>query len=192
MMLHELERRILLAGDTPGVLLSSTLAPGSVAGATVPAIEAKYQPVNEIVTADNSLARALGRYQIGVGADFNSILGFGELGYVRVNGDPGAGFFSDHPRNRSLAVGEIVPLGIDGVTFNVEATDARTTPEASAGTQASDQFDPLSFRLREPWICSRDLNFAQQLVFDLQDERDGLIAPASLPLFEDRLRSCGS
>jgi hemolysin activation/secretion protein len=188
LMLHELERRILLAGDTPGVILSSALAPGSVTGATVLVIEAKYQPVNEIVTADNSLAPALGRYQIGVGADFNSILGFGELGYVRINGDPGDELFSDHPRNRSLAVGEIVPLGIDGMTFNVEATDARATPEASAGTQASDQFDRLSFRLREPWIRTRDFNFAQQLVFDLQDERDGLIAPAPLALFEDRLR----
>ena len=188
LMLRELERRILLAGDTPGVILSSTLAPGSVTGATVLVIEAKYQPVNGIFTADNSLARELGRYQIGTGADFNSVFGFGELGYVRVNGDPGDGFFSDHPRNRSLAAGEIVPLGIDGLTFNVEATDARTTPEASGGTQASDQFDRLSFRLREPWIRSRDFNFAQQLVFDLQDERDGLIEPAALPLFQDRLR----
>jgi hypothetical protein len=69
---------------------------------------------------------------------FNSILGFPH------HGDPGDEFFSDNPRDRSLAVGEIVPLGVDGVTFNVEATDARTTPEASAGAQASDQFGRLS------------------------------------------------
>ena len=56
-MLHELERRILMAGDRPGVILSSTLAPGSVTGATVLVVEAKYQPVNDIVTAENSLAR---------------------------------------------------------------------------------------------------------------------------------------
>ena len=187
-MLKELERRILLAGDVPGVILRSTLAPRSVTGATVLVIEANYQPVNGIFSADNSLATALGHYQIGIGGYFNSVLGLGELAYIRATGGTDS-VFSDYPRNRILAAGLIVPIGTDGLTFNVEGTIARTTPDADGGLQSSDQFRRLSGRLRYPWIRSRDFNFASQLVFDAQDERDSiLLAPSNAPLFQDRLR----
>ena len=190
--LTELERRILLAGDTPGVALRTTLTPGSTIGATVLVVDAKYQPVVGTLTADNSLPAGLARYQIGVGADFNGALGFGELIYLRATGDPEAGtdgFFSDKPRNRILAAGFIAPLGIDGLTFNVEGTQARTTPVAVDGVQSTDQFQRLSLRLRYPWTRSRDFNSATQLIFDAQDERRSLlIAPTTLPVSEDRLR----
>ena len=191
-MLAELERRILLAGDTPGVILSSALAPGSVTGATILVINAKYQPVNGILNADNTLSEALGHYQVGIGADFNSVFGFGELFYLRVTAAPEDGtngFLSDYPRNRILAAGVIVPLGIDGLTFNAEGTIARTTPEAANGLQSTDQFRRLSARLRYPWIRRRNVNFSSQLVFDVQDEKDSiLIEPDTLPLSLDRVR----
>ena len=191
-MLRDLERRILLAGDVPGVVLRSALAPGSVTGATVLVIEANYQPVNGIFSADNSLSRQLGTFQIGVGGDFNSLLGLGELAYIRATGDPNSdpnGIFSDYPRNRILAAGLIIPIGNDGLTFNVEGTLARTAPEADGGLQSTDQFQRESARLRYPWVRSRNFNFASQLVFDIQDERESiLLAPTSLPLFQDRVR----
>ena len=189
--LRELERRILLAGDTPGVVLRTTLTPGSTMGATVLVVDAKYQPVVGTLTTDNSLPVGLGRYQTGVGADFNGALGFGEQIYLRATGDPGAGtdgFFSDNPRNRILAAGFIVPLGIDGLTFNVEGTQARTTPVAVDGVQSTDQFQRLSLRLRYPWTRSRDFNSATQLIFDAQDEKNLLLASTTQPLSEDRLR----
>jgi len=189
--LREIERRILLASDTPGVILKSTLAPGAETGAAVLVIEAKDQPVDFTVSTDNSLSRSLGTYQLGLGAEFNSLLHAAELAYVRINGDPTLGtdgIFKSEPRNRMLAAGVIVPLWSDGLTFNLEGTQSRTTPTAQAGSQSTDEFERVSLRLRYPWIRSRDFNLASQFVFDAQNEHEDLVLPASVPLFDDRLR----
>jgi hemolysin activation/secretion protein len=119
--LIELERRVLLAGDTAGVILRSTLSPGKGEGATVLVIDAKYQAVSETLTFDNTLSKALGGTTVGVGLDFNSIAGLGELIYLRASGHPeeggGNGFFDTYPRNRILAAGFVLPLWVDGLTF---------------------------------------------------------------------------
>lgn len=190
--LQEIERRVLLAGDAPGVILRSTLAPGKADGATVLVIDGKYQAVSATLTADNTLSQALGRTSVGLGLDFNSIAGFGELVYLRTSGHPNGGddgFFDRYPRNRSLAAGFVLPLGLDGLTFNAEYTDARTTPKVLAGIQSADVFERLSLRLRYAWLRGRAANFNSELWFDAQNERQTLVVGAvRLPLSEDRLR----
>jgi hemolysin activation/secretion protein len=191
--LVELERRVLLAGDTPGTLLRSTLAPGKAEGATVLVIEAKYQPVSAILTFDNALSSALGRTTIGTGVDFNSIAGLGELIYLRANGHPevdgGNGFFDRYPTNRGLAAGVIVPLWVDGLTFNAEGTDARTTPRAVQGIQTTDTFQRLSLRLRYAWLRGRAANFNSEVSFDAQDEVQSLFVGGDpVALSQDKLR----
>ena len=190
--LREIERRVLLAGDTPGVSLRSTLAAGTAEGGAVLVIDAKYQAVSETLTFDNTLSKALGGTTLGVGVDFNSIAGLGELVYLRASGYPGDGdngFFGTYPRNRSLAAGFILPLWVDGLTFNAEFTDARTTPEAVAGLQTTDTFDRLSLRLRYAWLRGRTANFSSELDFDAQDEQQSLfVATVPVPLSQDRLR----
>ena len=190
--LREIERRVLLAGDTPGVILRSTLAPGKVEGAAVLVIDGKYQAVSETLTLDNTLSQALGRTTLGLGLDFNSIAGFGELIYLRAGGHPDGGdngFFDRYPRNRALAAGFVLPLWVDGLTFNAEYTDARTTPLAVAGMQTTDTFQRLSLRLRYAWLRGRMANFNSELSFDAQDESQSLfVATVPVPLSEDRLR----
>ena len=190
--LTEIERRVLLAGDTPGVILRSTLAPGKGEGATVLVIDAKYQAVSESLTFDNTLSKALGRTTLGAGLDFNSIAGLGELVYLRASGNPNGGdngFFERYPRNRTLAAGFILPLWIDGLAFNAEATDARTTPLPTAGVQTTDTFDRLSLRLRYAWLRGRNANFNSEVAFDAQDEKQSLfVATVPVPLSLDRLR----
>lgn len=194
-MLIELERRVLLAGDTAGVILRSTLSPGRGEGATVLVIDAKYQAVSETLTFDNTLSKALGGTTVGVGLDFNSIAGLGELIYVRANGHPedggGNGFFETYPRNRILAAGFVLPLWVDGLSFNAEYTDARTTPEAVAGIQTTDTFERLSLRLRYAWLRARSANFNSEVSFDAQDEQQSqFLGPVGdpAPLSQDRLR----
>lgn len=190
--LSEIERRVLLAGDTPGVILRTTLAPGKGEGATVLVIDARYQAVSALLTFDNTLSRALGRTTMGAGLDFNSVAGLGELVYLRANGHPAGGengFFDLYPRNRSLAAGFILPLWFDGLTFNAEGTDARTTPESVAGVQTTDTFQRLSLRLRYAWLRGRAANFNSEVAFDAQDETQSLfVAGAPVPLSLDRLR----
>lgn len=190
--LTEIERRVILAGDTPGVILRSTLAAGKGEGATVLVIDAKYQAVSETLTFDNTLSRALGGTVVGTGLDFNSIAGLGELVYLRASGHPNEGdngFFERYPRNRTLAAGFILPLWIDGLTFNAEYTDARTTPLATAGVQTTDTFDRLSLRLRYAWLRGRSANFNSEVAFDAQDEKQSIfVATVPVPLSQDRLR----
>src|ERR1700712_5617978 len=191
-MLSEIERRILLAGDTPGVVLRSTLAAGKAEGATILVIDAKYQAVSETLNFDNTLARALGRTTLGGGLDFNSIAGLGELVYLRAAGHPdggGNGFFETYPPNRPLAAGFILPLWVEGLTFNAEYTDARTTPIATAGVQTTSAFERLSLRLRYAWLRGRSANFNSEVAFDAQDEKLSLfVANDPVPLSQDRLR----
>jgi hemolysin activation/secretion protein len=192
--LVELERRVLLAGDTAGVILRSTLSPGKGEGATVLVIDAKYQAVSETLTFDNTLSKALGGTTVGVGLDFNSIAGLGELIYLRASGHPeadgGNGFFDTYPRNRILAAGFVLPLWVDGLTFNAEYTDARTTPEAVGGLQTTDTFERLSLRLRYAWLRGRSANFNSEVAFDAQDEQQSIfLGPGDpVPLSQDRLR----
>ncbi|MEH0069248.1 POTRA domain-containing protein [Pannonibacter sp. Pt2-lr] len=112
----ELERRLLLAGDTPGLILRSTLKAGSQPGTTVIAVDGRHDAISATVTMDNSTGKDLGGYTAGLGVDFNSLLGFGETAYLRANGYPGldGGAFSDDPRNRQLIAGVTVPLGAPG------------------------------------------------------------------------------
>lgn len=190
--LQEIERRVLLAGDTPGVILRSTLAPGKVDGAAVLVIDGNYQAVGATLTFDNTLSQALGRTTSGLGLDFNSVAGFGELVYLRAGGYPiggDNGFFDRYPRNRALAAGFVLPLWLDGLTFNAEYTDARTAPRRGAGVQSTDVFDRLSLRLRYAWLRGRAANFNSELWFDAQNETQSLwVAGIRVPLWEDRLR----
>jgi hemolysin activation/secretion protein len=187
--LRELERRVLLAGDTPGVLLRSTLAPGAREGGTVLVLEAHYQPVSGLITVDNTLSRALGQPTLGVGLDLNSVMGLGEQAYLRASGYPDSNFFNSDPRNRTLAAGINLPLWIDGLSFNVEYTDAHTLPDLAGGLRSQSAFERLSLRLRYAWLRGRSANFNSELALDVQDEALHLdVGGTPVPLAQDRLR----
>lgn len=195
--LSDIERQLMFAGDTPGVALRSALSPGGELGATVLVVQAQYRPVTGALGFDNTLSGALGRSTATAGAEINGVLGFGETFYLRAAGHPSGsdatGFgslFDQYPRMRTLSGGAVVPLGTDGLTLNLEATESRTTPKPSFGQpQTASVFDRYSVRLRYPWIRSRTLSFASELIFDAEEERVDILVPgAKLPISLDRLR----
>jgi hemolysin activation/secretion protein len=194
--LAEIERRLLIAGDTPGVALRSALSPGSSPGGTVLVVEAKHKPLSIYSGFDNTFATDLGRSNLSASLDANSVLGFGEVFYLRASGHPSGsdarglgGLFDDHPRVRLLAGGTVIPIGIDGMTLNLEGTESRTTPKAPAFAQTASVFDRFSTRLRYPWIRSRSFNVGTEAIFDVQSEDLDLLIPGGeLPLSRDRLR----
>jgi hypothetical protein len=123
----EIERRLLIAGDTPGLALRSTLARGQQSGATTLVIDGGWRPVSGLFTADNRLSQALGRWQYGPTLAANSLLGLGEQVYAQFrSGSPLDESFSGRPRWRVLGLGADVPVGIDGWRIGAELTDART------------------------------------------------------------------
>ena len=188
-----LERKLLLAADLPGLTLRSTLAIGSKPGAAVLVIEATQRRVTGFVSLDNTLGEALGHLAFGSGVNFNSVLGAGETIYLRASGLPNttdhAGVFDATPRDRALAAGFIVPIAHDGLTFNLEATDARTAPRHdSAFPGFGSTFQRLSARFRYPVVRRRSLTVFVESAFDAQNEKVRIIDPVILPLTLDRLR----
>jgi len=190
LLMSELERRLVIAGDVPGTSLRSTLAPGSVQGASVLVLEARYKPVTGQFSLDNGGSKALGQPAMGIGLDLNALLFSSESIYLRVNGAPlsGDGMIGDHPRNRMVAGGFVLPIGDDGWSINLEASNSMTTPHTATPSLATTStFDRYSGRLRYGFIRSRGLSATAEIAFDLQNETSDFINSSRLGS-EDRLR----
>ena len=74
----KIERQLLLAGNTAGLTLESTLLAGVNEGGTILAIESKHRLFNGGVTFDNTQSEELGRQQGQIRAVINSPTGLGE------------------------------------------------------------------------------------------------------------------
>ncbi len=185
-LLNDIERALLLAGDTFGIRLSSTLSQGDSRGGTVLTLDGEFRTFTGSFGFDNSLSDTLGPVNLNAGVEANGLLGLGETFYFRAGGAPDR-FFSTDSQYRILAAGAVIPIGINGLTFNAEVTTSDTLPDADL-LPSSSNFDRLSLRLFYPWIRSRRVNLSSQLVLDrVSDSQDLVIGAASLPIFEDDL-----
>ena len=192
--LPEIERQLLLAGDTYGVSLGSALAAGATPGGTSLILQPEFRPVTGFFAFDNSNGSALGPVSLSAGVEFNSPFSMGETLYARISGSPatdndnGLGaFFGSDPRLRTLSVGGVVPLGFDGLTLNVEATDSRTAPDPLAVPSVS-RFQRTSVRLFYPFVRTRNRNISGQLTLDRQTDEQFLVGAGNVrtPVYEDK------
>lgn len=194
--LADIERQLLLAGDTAGVALTSALSAGAEPGGTVIALSADYRPVTGSIGFDNTLSDELGTWAVSAGLEANSILHLGELIYFRFTGNPQftdddtGGLFDEFPRMRTVGGGIVLPVGTDGLAFNVEAVQSNTTPEIAGGFEAPSKYQRLSLRMQYPWIRSRTVNVSSQLIFDATSDEFDLLLPdgGNAQLSEDKLR----
>jgi hemolysin activation/secretion protein len=184
--LREIERRLLLAGDTYGVALGSALSAGERAGGTMVVLDPDFRVLTGFVGADNSLSDALGAWTLDAGVELNGFFGFGEVLYARASGNPFENFLDD-AQLRTLAAGGVFPVGTRGLTFALEATDSRTRPDQIAVDTVS-VLERVSARLYYPWIRARTRNLTSQLSLDrVNDTLDIDAAAGPLPVYEDRL-----
>lgn len=184
-VLADLERQLLLAGDTAGVALGSALTAGQQPGGTVVMLDAEFRPVTGFVGFDNLASDELGNFVLNGGVEFNSPFGFGESFYGRLSASPQE-IFDEDPRYRIFAIGAVVPLGTSGLSLNVELTTSDTTPDDDAVPTRSN-FDRQSIRLIYPWIRSRQYNLTTQFSLDRQQDTQDLIAGGTTtPIYEDR------
>ncbi len=130
-----IERQLLLAGNTAGLTLESTLLPGVNEGATVLAINSTHQLLNGAVTFDNTQSEELGRQQGQLRAVINSPMGLGEtislfgLSRPTIKGMKGTG--SDVPI-RAGGVAISMPIGNNGLTAGVSYMESMTRPGGDA------------------------------------------------------------
>lgn len=182
--LAEIERQLLLAGDTAGVALGSSLGAGQQAGGTVLRLDPEYKQVTGFVGFDNANADELGPETFNAGVELNSPFSYGETFYLRGSG-AAQDLLSSNPRYRVIAGGVVVPIGISGLAFNAEFTTSDTTPDNAAAPTRSN-FDRQSLRLIYPFIRSRQLNVSTQFSIDRQQDEQALFTAAGLtPIYED-------
>jgi hemolysin activation/secretion protein len=111
---NELERRLLLAGDTPGLELRSTFAPGEQIGGSVLILTGVHRPVSASAYIDNAMPVTFGTLQNVALLGLNSVLGAGEQITVSATGYPGRDFATEFPTRRFLQGAVVFPVGIDG------------------------------------------------------------------------------
>ena len=133
--LDDIERKLLLAGSSAGLNLTSTLSPGNKEGGTVLAIQAKHKLISGGVTFDNTQSEELGRQQGQIRAVVNSAMGLGEsislfgLSKPTLKGMKGTGL--DVPI-RAGGLAASLPLGDNGLTAGLSYMESMTRPGGDA------------------------------------------------------------
>ncbi len=184
--LSQLERQLLLAGDTPGLGLDSALAAGERQSGTIIALDSQFQPVTGFVGLDTYVPEDLNDFALNGGVEVNSALGLGEVFYGRFAGAL-PDLFSDDPLYRTLAAGILVPVGTSGLSFNLEFTTSETTPQDQL-VDTNSSFDRWSLRAAYPVLRGRQANLNLRAILDVQDdEQDQLAGGGRTPVYEDAI-----
>ncbi len=79
--LNEIERRLILASDIPGLALSSTITRGTAPGGTLLVLEATQSAAVGTLGFDNRLPSSLGTWELNGALAVNSPFGYGEQIY---------------------------------------------------------------------------------------------------------------
>jgi hemolysin activation/secretion protein len=166
--LGEIERRLLIAGDAPGLRLRSTLARGQREGGAKLILEGIYRPITVTIGADNQLPTSLGTWSFNASFALNSIFGLGEQLYGSLVAPSDLGqTFDSKAHNRVLGAGAVIPLGVDGWTINPEYTFSRTRPDIFAGiTDSIGWYERWAVRTSYPFVRERVHTFVLQGSFE--------------------------
>jgi hemolysin activation/secretion protein len=177
--LAEIERRLLITGDVPGLRLKSTLATGKTPGGSLLVLEGTHRLVTATATIDNRLPSSLGTWSYGTSVALNSAFGFGEQFYISAqsSGDPARILDFTSPL-RVLGAGAVLPLGTDGWILNPEYTNSRSqTLPATGGLVSIGQFERYALRTSYPLIRTRTKLLSLNAAFEFIQQT------VALPLF---------
>jgi hemolysin activation/secretion protein len=186
----ELERRLLIAGETPGLTLNATFAAGKEVGGSVLLLTGRYRPVSASIYLDNDMPAVFGGYQVVTTSSLNGVLGFGEQLTVSAAGLPDSNLGGDFPTRRYLSAVGSVPIGIDGWTLGFSGTNGVTTPQVPAGEGSQGLLNQGAVKLGYQAIKLRDFELAFDGQFDATNEEiDSLAVSPQTPLSLDRVRA---
>jgi hemolysin activation/secretion protein len=176
--LAEIERRLLIAGDVPGLRLKSALASGETQGGALLVLEGTEQLVTGTATIDDHLPTSLGVWSYAASLALNSPFGWGEqfYGSAITSADMTTPDFNSPLR--VLGAGIVVPLGLDGWTLNPEYTNSRSEPIVGVGGLANiGTFQRFALRTSYPLIRTRSQ------VLTLTGAFERILQDVALPLF---------
>ena len=185
----ELERRLLLASDTPGAQLRSTFAAGEEIGGSVLIVTGSYRPLVLSGYTDNAMPVTFGTLQSVALLGLNSVLGMGESITVSTTGFPSHDFATEFPTRRFLQGSLVFPVGIDGLKFLIAGTDGRTTPNVDLLAQTQGIFRQNTYVLAYDAVKRRDFQLTLSGRFDATYERiDTLVLTPPVSLSLDQVR----
>jgi hemolysin activation/secretion protein len=166
--LAEIERRLLLAGDVPGVRLKSTLVRGSEQGGTRLVLEGPHHVATGSISTNNWLSNAYGRWQYTAALSLNSAFGLGEQFYGSLTGsDDLASALDGTSPLKIFGGGAVIPIGFNGLAINPEYTLSLSQPLVAPGSIATDdRFERFAVRLMYPVVRSRLQNLNAQLGYE--------------------------
>ena len=186
---RELERRLLIASDTPGLDLRTTFAAGEEIGGSVLILAGPYRAITASAYIDNAMPRVYGTTQTVALLGFNSVLGLGERISVSATGLPVRNFGTEFPTRRFVQAAFAMPLGIDGLKFFAATTDGRTTPVVVPEAATQGVFRQTNVVLGYDAVKLRDFQLTLSGRLDLTYERIHSIVfnpPISLSLDQVR------
>jgi hemolysin activation/secretion protein len=185
----ELERRLLIAGEAPGLVLNATFAPGKQVGGSVLVLTGRYRAVSVSVYGDNDMPVVFGTGQGVFTASANSWLGLGEQLTVTTAGLPDKDFVSEFPTRRYLGGTFSVPLGIDGWKFQIGGTDGITTPQVDPTFATKGVYNEGYAQLSYELLKRRDYEMTFTEMLDAENETiETLAILPPTALSEDRVR----
>jgi hemolysin activation/secretion protein len=185
----ELERRLLIAGEAPGLVLNSTFAPGKQVGGSIMVLTGRYRPVSMSVYGDNDMPRVFGTGQGVVSASANSWLGLGEQLTLQAAGLPDKDYVSEYPTRRYLGGTFSIPLGIDGWKLQMGGTDGITTPRVAPDQRTKGIFNEGYVQLSYELLKRRDYELTLTEMLDAENEMiKTLTTMPPTPISSDRVR----
>ncbi len=184
--LTDIERRLLLVSDLPGLALRSTLTGGKTPGGTLLVLEATQNSVTGTLGFDDRLPDSLGTYALNESLSLNSVFGLGEQIYASASSGTDLGrTFDGRSPLQVYGGGFVLPIGADGFTLNPEYTNAVTRPDADAGVPRSEgDFQRFVLRAAYPLIRTRAQTLTLQAAYEWNEET---LAPDGFPtdLYKD-------
>jgi hemolysin activation/secretion protein len=185
----EIERRLLLAGDTAGLALRTTLTAGSELGGAQFVLHGAHDPIAGVLAADNRVSAPYGGFQIAASVALNSPWGGGEQIFLTVAGFPGGSFFEADSRRRYFALGYTTPIGANGLMANLALDYSSTRPgEDVEALRLESEYERFGVGLAYPIARARSHNVFASANLDLvRETQDTRITGTPAPLSEDRL-----
>lgn len=169
----EIERRLLLAGEVPGVRLASAVMRGEKVGGAKLVVQADWRPVSASIGVDNKIGSLYRGVEFPVTVSLNSIFGFGETIYGSLipGPDPDT-VFSGAPSRQIAAAGVILPIGVDGWTINPEYARSVTNPVLGpTAVRTTGVLDHWTLRSHYPLIKTRKTTLTVTGSFEITDEK---------------------
>lgn len=185
----ELERRLLLAGDTPGLVLNAVFTAGKEVGGVVLVLTGRYRPVSLSLYSDDTMPTVFGTGQLVATASLNSVFGLGEQLTVSAAGLPDKDYSTSFPTRRYLSAIASLPLGTDGWLLEGGFTKGITTPRVDPASASQGNLTQGHIKLSYAFLKRRNAELTFSARFDATDEQLETLAfspPIALSL--DRLR----